>query len=328
MSSLKTAIISNKNGMELHVSNFGATILSLKVPNKQGAFTDVVVGLSSPLDYLKDSYLNDNRCLGSTCGRYAGRISGGGYQIDGTFYELSQRNGQHLHGGFNGFDKQYWNFETINRTENPSIKLTYVSQHLEEGHPGNLQLTATYQLLESNELIITYSAITDEPTHVNLTNHSYFNLHGNGTILNHKLQINSNRYLEVDANMIPSGEILNSKNSRLDRTVLENVARNDFDGFDDTFILSTEKECAKLISEETGIEMIVNTNQPTLVVYTPHDFNGITFKKGLNYDTFPAICFEAQNYPDAPNHINFPSSLLLPGETYKNITSFKFLNNK
>nr|WP_321224420.1 aldose epimerase family protein [uncultured Psychroserpens sp.] len=324
MSSLKTAIISNANGMELHVSNFGATILSLKVPNKQKTLTDVVVGLSSPLDYLKTNYLNQNRCLGSSNGRYAGRISGGGYKIDGQFYELSQHNGQHLHGGFNGFDKKYWSFETVERNENPTITLSYTSKHLEEGHPGNLKVTVVYQILESNELVITYTAQTDEPTHVNLTNHSYFNLNGNGTICNHKLQIKSNSYLEVDSKTIPSGEILSSINTRVDRNNLESIDRGDFKGFDDTFILSSEKDSATLISEETGIEMIVNTNQPTFVVFTPKNFEGISFKEGLVYGEFPAICFEAQNYPDAPNHINFPSSLLLPNATYENKTSFKF----
>jgi aldose 1-epimerase len=311
--------------MELHISNFGATILSLKVPNKQGALTDVVVGLSSPLDYLKDDYLNQNRCLGSSNGRYAGRISGGGYKIDGKFYELSQHKGEHLHGGFNGFDKKYWNFERIDRNENPTIKLSYLSAHLEEGHPGNLHVYVTYQLLENNELVITYNAQTDEPTHVNLTNHSYFNLNGNGTICNHKLQVKSDRYLEVDLETtIPSGEILNSVDTRVDRNSLETIAREDFKGFDDTFILKTEVNCAKLISEVTGIEMNVGTNQSTFVVFTPKSFGNISFKEGLTYGVFPAICFEAQNFPDAPNHINFPSSLLQPEEIYENRTCFSF----
>ena len=312
--------------MELHVSNFGATILSLKVPNKQGSFTDVVVGLSSPLDYLKDDYLNQNRCLGSSNGRYAGRISGDGYKIDGMFYALSQHKGEHLHGGFNGFDKKYWNFESVERNENPSITLSYLSKHLEEGHPGNLKVSVTYQLLESNELIITYNAQTDEPTHVNLTNHSYFNLNGNGTICNHKLQIKSDRYLEVDfETTIPSGEILNSVNNRTDRNELEVISREDFRGFDDTFILTSEVDCARLISEDTGIEMVVDTNQQTFVVFTPKNFDGVSFKEGRIFEAYPAICFEAQNYPDAPNHINFPSTLLVPGDVYENRTSFKFL---
>jgi len=325
MQSLKTAIISNANGMELQVSNFGATIISLKVPNKQDTLTEVVAGLSSPLDYLKDEYLNQNRCLGSSNGRYAGRISGGGYQIDGTFYELSQHKGEHLHGGFNGFDKKYWNFERVVRDDNPTITLSYTSKHLEEGHPGNLQVSVTYQLLETNELIITYNAKTDAPTHVTLTNHSYFNLNGNGTICNHKLQVKSDRYLDVDfETTIPSGNILDSANTRVDRNELETIARDDFRGFDDTFILTSNKPHARLISEDTGIEMIVDTNQKTFVIFTPKNFDGVTFKDGLTYGDFPAICFEAQNYPDAPNHINFPSTLLLPDETYVNRTSFRF----
>ncbi|WP_047546770.1 aldose epimerase family protein [Psychroserpens sp. Hel_I_66] len=324
MSTLKTAIISNANGMELHVSNFGAAIISLKVPNKQGAFTEVVVGLSSPLDYLKDDYLDQNRCLGSSIGRYAGRISGGGYKIDGIFYKLSQREHQHLHGGFKGFDKRYWDFESVERNENPTIKLSYESAHLEEGHPGHLKVTVTYQITENNELIITYNAQTDKPTHVNLTNHSYFNLCGNGTILNHKLQIASNRYLEVDENTLPTGRIVSSEGTIMDRRQLDIINKNGFKGYDDTFMLSSEVSCAKLICEETGIEMIVDTNQPALVVFTPQNFDNLSLKEGLKYSDYPAICFEAQNYPDAPNHMDFPSSLLQPSEVYENITSFKF----
>ncbi len=324
MSTLKTAIISNANGMELHVSNFGATILSLKVPNKQGDLTDVTVGLSSPLDYLKDDYLEKNRCLGSSIGRYAGRISNGGYTIDDHFYELTQRNGQHLHGGFQGFDKQYWNFDNVIRDENPIMTLSYKSTSMEEGHPGNLNVTVTYQLTQDNALIIVYKAQTDAPTHVNLTNHSYFNLNGKGSVIDQKLQIKSNRFLEVDAYTIPSGKILYSKETGLDRQQLSKIGREDFKGLDDTFILTAEDDCATLICDETGIEMRVSTNQPACVVFTPKNFNDLSFKEGLKYGDYPAICFETQNYPDAPNQIHFPSTLLLPSEDYENRTSFKF----
>ena len=328
MSTLKTAIISNANGMELHVSNFGATILSLKVPNKHGDLTDVVIGLSSPLDYLKDDYLEQNRCLGSSIGRYAGRISNGGYTINDRFYELTQRNGQHLHGGFQGFDKQYWNFDSVIRNENPVMTLYYKSKNLEEGHPGNLNVSVTYQITHDNSLIIIYKAETDAPTHVNLTNHSYFNLNGKGSVLDHKLRIRSNRYLEVNTNTIPSGKILYSKETHLDRQDLSEIGRDDFVGFDDTFILTEEADCATLISEDTGIEMRVSTNQSSCVVFTPKNFNDISFKEGLKYGDYPAICFEAQSYPDAPNQIHFPSTLLLPSEDYENRTSFKFLTQE
>jgi len=324
MATLKTAIIANKNGMELHVSNFGATILSLKVPNKSDTLTEVVVGLSSPLDYLKDDYLSQNRCLGSSIGRYAGRISNGGFTIEDRFYELSQHNGEHLHGGFNGFDKRYWHFDEVVRDENPIITLTYQSKDGEEGYPGNLKLSVTYQLTNENELIITYKASTDKPTHVNLTNHAYFNLNGKGSVLNHHLQIQSNRYLEVDAHTIPTGVEIYSKGTKMDRQQFSKLGREDFSGYDDTFILTAEKDSATLISEDTGLKMTVSTNQPALIVFTPKAFSHLPFKEGLSYGEYPAICFEAQNYPDAPNQIHFPSSLLLPSETYENRTVYGF----
>jgi len=310
--------------MELHVSNFGATILSLKVPNKQKGLTEVVLGLSSPLDYLKNDYLEQNQCLGSSIGRFAGRISDNGFKIDGTSFELSKRNGQHLHGGFNGFDKRYWNFEDVERNENPSITLTYFSKHLEEGYPGNLSVSVTYQLTQSNELMITYEAQTDQATHVNLTNHAYFNLNGNGTIGNHELQIQSDKYLEIDATAMPTGEIVSSKDTVYDRAIQSPIGATGFSGFDNAFILNTEKSCATLYSEDTGIQMVISTNQPALVVYTPKTLKNLSFKEGIGYDDFPAICFEAQNFPDAPNHIEFPSSLLLQDEVYVNRTTFEF----
>ncbi len=324
MSSLKTAIISNKNGMELHVSNFGATILSLKVPNKQNSLTEVVVGLSSPLDYLKSDYLEDNRCLGSSIGRYAGRISGGGFSIDHVFYPLTQRQDIHLHGGFDGFDKQYWDFDTVVRDDNPMMTLSYESPHLEEGYPGHLKASVTYQLLDSNALIVTYRAETDRTTPVNLTNHAYFNLNGKGSVLGHQLQVQSDRFLEVDSQTVPTGKILTSEDSEMDRRALSKLGRTDFEGFDDTFILTAQQDCARLISEETGIEMTVDTNQPALVIFTPETFGSLSFKEGLVYSAYPAICFEAQNYPDAPNHDTFPSSLLEPGDRYENKTTFSF----
>ncbi|MBR9914030.1 MAG: galactose mutarotase [Algicola sp.] len=326
MSTLKTAIITNSNGMELHVSNFGATILSLKVPNKQGSLTEVVVGLSSPLDYLKSDYLELNRCLGSSIGRYAGRISNGQFNIDGVSYDLSLKHGVHLHGGFNGFDKKYWNFDAVIRDDNPQMTLTYVSEHMEEGYPGNLKVKVTYQLTASNELIITYKAETDRATHVNLTNHAYFNLNGKGSILSHELQIQSDQYLEVDSQQMPTGILLETAANKMDRKERSEIGRQDFDGYDDTFVLNSDvdKAAAILSSEVTGIEMTVFTDQPALVIFTPKAFDQFSFKEGLVFDDYPAICFEAQNFPDAPNHMNFPSSILSPGERYQNTTCFKF----
>lgn len=326
MSIPEVTLLPNSNKMSLLVSNFGATIMSLKVPNKNEQLVDVVVGLATVSDYTKEEYLNKNLCLGSSIGRYAGRISNGGFKIEGKTYPLHHANKVHLHGGHEGFDKKYWTIEEVVNGNNPFVTLSYLSKHLEEGYPGNLKVSVTYKLTEENELKIIYKATTDKTTHVNLTNHSYFNLNGTGSILNHDLSINSDRYLEVDSQLIPTGRILNSKNTPFDFNIKSKIDRPDFQGLDDTFILNKTDLKASLSSKETGIKMDVFTNQPAIVVFTPSfkQISGLSFRKGVIYSEFPAICFETQNFPDAPNHPHFPPSTLNPKETYLNESHFKF----
>lgn len=317
---LNVFTLKNSNGMELQVSNYGATILSLKVPNKKGSFTNVVVGLDGAIDYLTVPYTDAPLFLGSSIGRYAGRISKGKFELEGKTYFLQNSNGVHLHGG-NGFDKKFWSLKS--QTSN-TVVLTYVSQHLEEGYPGTLEVEAFFEVTENNCLIVSYSAITDEDTPVNLTCHPYFNLNGVDSILEHELWINSINHLEVDEQLIPTGTILESKNTAFDYTNLSKIDRSDFVGFDDTFILQQGQLKAKLSASKTGIIMKVYTTQPAMVVYTPKQFPELKFNNNLGKGSFPAICFEPQNFPDAPNNAHFPNSIISAGEVYSNKIVFEF----
>lgn len=324
MKEIQTIKIQNQNGMQLEVTNFGATVLKLLVPNGQQSFTNVVVGLKEASNYLEEPYLSNLLYLGSSVGRYAGRISGGAFTVDGTAYAIEHQNGVHLHGGKNGFSNQYW---TVKKKSDNEVTFSYSSKHLEEGYPGNLETEVTYLITSNNSLKITYNATTDTATPVNLTNHAYFNLDGDGSVLEQELQINSNFYLEVDDRLIPSGKLASVKNTKFDVTTKATINKPNFDGFDDTFVLRKEDNLkATLVSQKTKIKMNVYTNQPAMVVYTPKQFAKLPFSDNAKFDPFPAICFETQNYPDAPNNDNFPSSILRPNEVYVNETIFEFTN--
>ena len=319
-SKLEVFTLKNSYGMELEVSNYGATILSLKVPNKNGSLTNVVVGLEQAEDYLIAPYTDFTLFLGSSIGRYAGRISKGKFEIQSKVYPIPNYNGVHLHGG-EGFDKKYWNLKS--QTSN-AVVLTYTSQHLEEGYPGELEVEALFEITENNCLIISYSATTDEATPVNLTCHPYFNLNGEGSILEHELWINSTKHLEVDKQLIPTGSILNSKNTVFDYSKLSKINKPNFRGFDDTFVMGLGQLKAKLNSAKTGIAMNVYANEPAIVIYTPKQFPKLKFKNQLGEGPFPAICFEPQNFPDAPHNQHFPNSILQLGEIYSNKIVFEF----
>lgn len=323
MSKIKVTTLTNTNGLSLQISNLGATIISLNIPDKNNQLVNVVVGLESE-DYNKEPYLSNYPYLGASIGRYAGRISKGMFQVNGKIYQIYNENGVHLHGGKIGFDKKYWDVESLTLDNNPSVTYTFESAHLEEGYPGNLRVSVTYQLTDRNEIKITYKATTDAPTPINLTNHAYFNLNGKDSISNHRLQLNSEQYLEVDDQLIPSGKLIDLKNTRFDFNEESIIGREDFKGFDDAFVLGDGKVKAVLTSPKTGIQMKVYTNQPASVIYTPVLLEGLPFKNGVTYSKFSAICFETQNFPDAPNNAHFPSSILNPNETYLNETIFEF----
>lgn len=321
---LKVIQLVNSKGMILQVSNFGATLISVEVPDKSNELVNVVVGIEKANNYTEDFYLKNDLYLSSTVGRYAGRISTGKFNVDGTDYPIFNVDGVHLHGGKLGFDKKYWNVDEVFEGENPKVVLSCVSEDGDEGYPGNLAVKAIYELTENNEVKISYKANTDKATPVNLTNHAYFNLNGKDSVLDHKLMINTSHYLDVDSQLIPSGKLNSSKKTRFDRNELSLLGREDFTGFDDTFVLGEGELKAELSSEKTGIKMQVFTNQPASVVYTPVQLPNLPYKNGVSYSKFSAICFETQNFPDAPNHVNFPNSILKPGEEYSNKSVFKF----
>ncbi|RRQ47517.1 galactose mutarotase [Maribacter algicola] len=298
---MKQVTISNEF-MTLMVLDYGAIIQKLLVKGKDGNYTNVVVGYNHP-----SRYRLDENCLGACIGRYAGRISNGSFVLDREKFLLYHEDGVHLHGGKEGFHQKYWNIEEVSYGDDPMVKLSYQSKHLEEGYPGNLTVNVTYKLV-NNALQIIHEAITDRSTVVNLTNHSYFKLDDSPFIDAYELQLNCPYLLETDDNLLPTGNIIPVRKTNYDFLLPKEIG---VQRLDTPFIKDMGNEkVAELHSAKSGITMSVFTNQPALVVYTPLDF--------------PGICFETQNYPDAPNQPDFPNSVLRPGETYNNITIFKF----
>lgn len=304
--------------IRLSVLNFGATLHQVWVKDKFGKPINILVGYDNPEDYLHNPY-----SMGSTIGRYAGRIASS-FNIDDKKYTLYSENGVHLHGGKTGFAQKTWKVEAV--SEN-AVTFSYLSPQGEENYPGNLKVWATYRLLENGYEIL-YEAETDRPTYVNLTNHAYYNLSGKGSVSNHLLKLNSNSYLETDARQIPTGKIL-----RVDETPFDFkeekmlTAHPEFKGIDDCFLLiDNDLPAASCASPDSGLRMNVFTNQPAVIIFTPHNFGQIhhLFKK--RFSEFSAICFETQKPPDAPNHPQFPTTLLRPGERYVNKTQFLFEN--
>jgi len=298
---LKQLTISTPH-ITLVVLNYGAIIQKLLVKDKNGNSVNVVIGYDHATDYL-----NDTHYFGAIVGRYAGRIAAGSFDLDRETHHLHQDNGVHLHGGKEGFSKKYWNFEAVDYGNEPFIKLAYTSKHLEEGYPGNLNVTVTYRL-RHNQLHINYEAKTDRSTVVNLTNHSYFRLDDAPNLSSHKLQLNCSKYAQTDAKLLPTGKLVSVKKTDKDFrnfNYLGNVH------LDTPFVVDKgTRIAARMRSRFLGISMEVLTDQPVLVVYTP--------------TKMPAICFEAQNFPDAPNNPNFPSSVLKPGDTYTQATQYRF----
>lgn len=297
---MKQVTIKN-NFISLTVLDYGAVIQEILVRDRTDKVNNVVVGFENPREYLEDTIF-----LGACVGRFAGRISGS-FRLNGKRYELYHNNGIHLHGGKEGFGKKYWNIETVDHGKNPSITLSYVSPAMEEGYPGELRVTVFYQLI-GNALHITHSATTDHTTVINLTNHSYFQLDNEPQIDHYLLQLKSSGILETRDNLLPTGSIIPVENTVYDFFKEKRIATV---SLDTPYVLESNNGIAgSVYSPISGISMQVRTNQPAIVVYRPKEF--------------AAVCFETQNYPDAPNYSHFPSSVLHPGETYCNKANFKF----
>ncbi|PLV57440.1 aldose epimerase family protein [Thermotoga sp. SG1] len=324
----------NKNGAMVKIITYGAIVRELWVPGRSGTLFDVVLGFDSLQEYEEK---NASYFFGAIVGRYANRIAGGSFKIDGVTYQLALNDGDRpnaLHGGVKGFYTRVFKAIPMKTPKGPSLVLKYLSHDGEEGYPGNLDVTVIYTLTNENELKIEYRATTDKPTVVNLTHHSYFNLSGDGTILDHEIMINADHYTPVDENLIPTGEISSVEGTPYDlrsfkrlEDAIEPLKDTPTRGFDINYVLNGKdgelKLAAVLKSKKTSVRMEVYTTEPGLQFYTGN-FLDVKGKGGKYYSPYSGLCLEAQHFPDSPNHSNFPSTILRPGEEYRQITVYKF----
>ena len=316
--------LTNKNGMQLQVTNFGATITALKMPLKSGEMVDVVLGFDTLESYIKSFDMENAPYFGATIGRFAGRIDNSEFALNGTSIHLKKNHKNHsIHGGNGGFSKKTWRVKNVNNGKNPSIKLSYFSPDQEENFPGDLTVELTYTLSDANELMINYTASTTKDTVVNLTHHSYFNLDGHkSTVSEQELIINSHRILETTNDNIPTGRFLNVANCPFDFTLPRKCPAK----IDNTFILNKENEfAASLFNKKNNLKMSVYTNQPGVHIYVGGNcFNAVQGKENADYHALSGICFETQNFPNAPNYKHFPNSVLKKEELYDHKTIYKF----
>lgn len=324
----------NSKGAEAKITTYGGIVTSLKVPGKNGKFDDVVLGYDNLAGYLKESPY-----FGSLIGRYGNRIANGRFELNGVVYSLATNNGPNaLHGGLKGFDKVVWEPKVLATPEGPGLELRYVSKDGEEGYPGNLSVVAVYTLTENNELKLQYTATTDKDTVVNLTQHSYFNLKGEGDILDHEVMIRADKFTPVDSTLIPTGELKPVEGTPFDfRQPTPIGARiDDSDeqlkfggGYDHNWVINKPSGelglMARVHEPSTGRVLEVLSTEPGLQFYTGNFLDGtLTGKYGWVYKHRSAFCMEPQHFPDSPNQPNFPSVVLKPGETYRNTIIYRF----
>lgn len=319
----------NSGGFTVKITNYGGIITELWVPGRDGQTANVVAGFSN-----LDQYLAGHPFFGAIIGRFANRIARGRFTLGGQEYVLAVNNGpNHLHGGLKGFDKKLWKAEPISGHD--ALKLTYRSPDGEEGYPGNLDVTVIYTVTEANELRIDYTAATDKPTVLNLTNHSYFNLAGSGDILGHELLIDADQFTSVDEGLIPTGEIATVKETSLDFTQPRKIGERigalqpHPGGYDHNYVLRSRggqlARAARVLEPGSGRVMEVFTTEPGMQFYSGINLDGS--KKGVGgvvYNQFSAFCLETQHFPDSPNQPDFPSVILRPGQTFKSTTIYKF----
>jgi len=332
--------LTNRNGMEARIMNYGAIVTSLTAPDRNNKFDDVVLGFNN-----LDSYLKGHPYFGAIVGRYGNRIAKGRFTLDGVEYKLAVNNGENsLHGGIKGFDKVVWTATPTQTKSGAVLTLTYLSKDGEEGYPGNLSAKVVYTLTNNNELRIDYTATTDKDTVTNLTHHSYFNLkgEGNGDILNHLLTLNANRFIPTDSGSIPLGDLRNVQAtpfSFLKSTAIgERINGTDQQlqfagGYDHTWVINGQmgglRQAATVYEPTTGRVMQVWTTEPGVQFYTGNFLDGtLTGKSGKVYQKRYGLCLETQHYPDSPNHPQFPTTTLRKGATYKSTTIYRFSARK
>ena len=335
---IKLYTFKNKSGMQVKITNYGAIVTAILVPDRDGKLGDITLGYNRVEDYINAV---DKPYFGAIVGRYGNRIANGEFTIDGETYSLATNNGpNHLHGGVIGFDKVVWDAELVGGEGWSGLELSYLAKDKEEGYPGNLSIKVTYKLTDDNELIVDYLATTDKATPVNLTQHSYFNLkgEGEGDILDHEFMINAAKYTPVDSTLIPTGELKAVAGTPFDFTVAKPVGRDigmtdeqlEFGlGFDHNFVLNREGEglslAARVHEPTTGRVMEIATTEPGIQFYCGNFLDGrLKGKSGKPYVHRGGFCLETQHYPDSPNQKNFPTTILKPGEEYRTTTVFKF----
>jgi len=334
--------LTNANDVSMRVTNYGGIILSLRVPDREGTLEDVVLGFDSLGDYTREAYRDANPYFGALIGRYGNRIDDGEFTIDGQTYTLETNNGpNHLHGGTEGFDQVVWDAEPFQRGDSTGVVLTHISPDGHGGYPGRLDVKVTYTLTGDNELAIDYRATTTEATHVNLTQHSYFNLdgEGDGDILDHRLRLAAESFTPVDSTLIPSGQFRDVEGTPFDFTAPTAIgARIDAytrqigiaGGYDHNFVLRREDSealhlAARAYDPDSGRLMAVRTTEPGLQFYSGNFLDGsFTGKSGTPYGRHAGFALETQHFPDSPNQPNFPSTLLRPDETYTSRTVYAF----
>ncbi len=332
---LEVYTLKNSKGMEVKITNYGAIVMSILAPDRQGKFDDVVLGFDTPEEYRVKK---EHPYFGAVVGRYGNRIAKGQFTLDGKTYTLAKNNGPNaLHGGLVGFDKKVWK----GAQKGNKVTLETVSADGEEGYPGELRVTVAYELSEANELKIDYTAKTNKPTVVNLTNHTYFNLGGPGRkdILAHDLKLNASHYTPVDAGLIPTGEIAAVAGTPFDfRQAARIGSRIDAKdeqirlggGYDHNFVLDRKSASKLELAAEayepiSGRSLTVTTTEPGVQFYTGNFLDGAIVGKGKQaYGKRKAFCLETQHYPDSPNQAKFPSTVLRPKDTYRSTTVFQF----
>jgi aldose 1-epimerase len=327
--------LSNATGMRIRILTYGGVLQSVEVPDQAGRLANVTLGFDNLTDYIER-----NQYFGTITGRCANRLAHGRFTLDGNTYQLAQNRGaNHLHGGIAGFSHRVWSPEVVH-DDDPSLRLTYTSPDGEEGYPGELRTTVTYTLTVDNAIRVDYHATTDAPTIVNLTNHAYFNLagEGSGTVLGHQLQLNASHFTPVDAAMIPTGEIAPVDGTPLDFRELTEIGARIREahpqmrlaqGYDHNHVLSRSddglEDAARLVDPVSGRVMTVRTTEPGIQVYSGNFLDGtLVGPSGRIYRSADGLALETQHFPDAPNRPEFPSITLRPGEEYKSTTVMAF----
>lgn len=325
--------------MSFSCTDYGCTLTSIVLSDKNGKNTDVLLGYST-----LDGYINSTYCFGAVVGRFANRIGKASFTLDGTKYSLDKNDGPNtLHGGFIGYDKLMWKGKIIKQEKCCGVRFTRLSADGEQGFPGNVELSVTYLLDENNNLSCVYNAVTDKATPINITNHAYFNLKGNGNVGEHTIQMNCAKRLEVNAKLIPTGNIIDVKGTPFDFTTEKKIGKDINEvgvGYDHCYVTEkfniNDKNCGCPVDDtdlvefcvvkepETGHSMAVYTNMEGCQFYTGNYIKGICGKQGRIYERHDAFCLETQSFPDSPNQESFPSCILQPGQTMKAKTVYSF----